>query len=124
MLHDPAHRGEDGVEAGNEQQIDQPELFGITLPAIPNRPYFVTVESRTPLDLATAARLAETAVEEILALNAHIRAVTEGYAEKGYLAVAPSTFHRVKQGVEIGYTPDDIAPDFFRRGVDDDGGFY
>jgi len=49
--------------------VAQPELFGINLPAIPNRPYFLTVESRTPLDLATAARLAETAVEEILALN-------------------------------------------------------
>ena len=49
--------------------IAQPELFGITLPAIPNRPYFVTVESRVPLDLATAARLAETPVDEILALN-------------------------------------------------------
>ena len=49
--------------------IAQPELFGITLPAIPNRPYFVTVESRVALDLATAARLAETTVDEILALN-------------------------------------------------------
>ena len=48
-------------------------------------------------------------LQEIFGVNAHIRAVTEGYAEKGYLAVAPSTFHRVKQGVEIGYTPDDIA---------------
>ena len=49
--------------------VAQPELFGITLPQIPNRPYFATVESRVPLDLATAARLAETPVEEILALN-------------------------------------------------------
>jgi len=48
-------------------------------------------------------------VQEIFGVNAHIRAVTEGYAEKGYLAIAPATFHRVKQGVEIGYTPDDIA---------------
>jgi membrane-bound lytic murein transglycosylase D len=48
--------------------VAQPELFGITLPRIPNRPYFVTVESRVALDLATAARLAET-VDEILALN-------------------------------------------------------
>lgn len=49
--------------------VAQPELFGITLPRIPNRPYFVTVESRVALDLATAARLAETSVDEILALN-------------------------------------------------------
>ena len=49
--------------------VAQPELFGISLPPIPNRPYFVTVESRVALDLATAARLAETPVDEILALN-------------------------------------------------------
>ncbi|WP_374493274.1 transglycosylase SLT domain-containing protein [Zoogloea sp.] len=49
--------------------VAQPELFGISLPHIPNRPYFVTVESRVALDLATAARLAETSVDEILALN-------------------------------------------------------
>ena len=49
--------------------VAQPELFGLTLPPIPNRPYFLTVESRVPLDLATAARLAETPVDEILALN-------------------------------------------------------
>jgi membrane-bound lytic murein transglycosylase D len=49
--------------------VAQPELFGINLPHIPNRPYFVTVESRVALDLATAARLAETSVDEILALN-------------------------------------------------------
>ena len=49
--------------------VAQPELFGLTLPRIPNRPYFVTVESRVALDLATAARLSETSVDEILALN-------------------------------------------------------
>ncbi len=49
--------------------VAQPELFGITLPPVANRPYFATVESRVALDLATAARLAETPVEEILALN-------------------------------------------------------
>lgn len=49
--------------------VAQPELFGITLPPVANRPYFATVESRIALDLATAARLAETPVEEILALN-------------------------------------------------------
>jgi len=48
-------------------------------------------------------------LQEIFGVNAHIREVTEVYAAKGYLAVAPATFHRVKQGVEIGYTPDDIA---------------
>lgn len=48
-------------------------------------------------------------VQEIFGVNAHIRAVTDGFAALGYLALAPSTFHRVKPGVEMGYTPDDIA---------------
>jgi carboxymethylenebutenolidase len=48
-------------------------------------------------------------VQEIFGVNAHIRAVADGFAAQGYLALAPSTFHRVKPGVEMGYTPDDIA---------------
>jgi carboxymethylenebutenolidase len=48
-------------------------------------------------------------LQEIFGVNAHIRAVADGYAAQGYLAVAPSTFHRVQQGVELGYTPDDIT---------------
>lgn len=48
-------------------------------------------------------------LQEIFGVNAHIRAVTEGYAAQGYLAIAPSTFHRVQAGVELGYTPDDVA---------------
>jgi carboxymethylenebutenolidase len=48
-------------------------------------------------------------LQEIFGVNAHIRAVADGFAAQGYLALAPSTFHRVKPGVEMGYTPDDIA---------------
>ena len=47
-------------------------------------------------------------VQEIFGVNSHIRSVADGYAAEGYLAVAPSTFHRVKPGVDIGYTPDDM----------------
>lgn len=47
-------------------------------------------------------------VQEIFGVNAHIRAVADGYAADGYLAIAPATFHRVKPGVELGYTPDDM----------------
>lgn len=32
-----------------------------------------------------------------------IRAVADGYAAQGYLAVAFATFHRVQPGVELGY---------------------
>ncbi len=48
-------------------------------------------------------------LQEIFGVNSHIRQVADGYAAAGYLAVAPATFHRVKAGVELGYTPDDIA---------------
>ena len=49
--------------------IDQPQLFGITLDPIPNRPYFGTVEFNDNMDIALAARLAEIPVEEFIALN-------------------------------------------------------
>ena len=47
-------------------------------------------------------------LQEIFGVNSHIRSVADGYAAAGYLAVAPATFHRVKQGVEIGYQPEDM----------------
>ena len=54
-------------------------------------------------------RAAVVVLQEIFGVNSHIRNVADGYAAAGYLAVAPSTFHRVKQGVDLGYQPDDIT---------------
>ena len=51
-------------------------------------------------------------VQEIFGVNSHIRSVADGYAAEGYLAVAPATFQRVKQGVELGYTDDDMKAGF------------
>jgi carboxymethylenebutenolidase len=48
-------------------------------------------------------------LQEIFGVNSHIRSVADDYAVQGYLAVAPSTFHRVKMGVDLGYSPDDIS---------------
>ncbi|MBX3585801.1 MAG: dienelactone hydrolase family protein [Ramlibacter sp.] len=48
-------------------------------------------------------------LQEIFGVNPHIRSVADGYAAAGYLAVAPATFHRIKPGVDLGYTPDDMA---------------
>ncbi len=48
-------------------------------------------------------------LQEIFGVNSHIRAVADGYAAQGYLAVAPSTFHRVRPGVELGYTEADMG---------------
>ena len=49
--------------------VAQPQLFGISLDPIPNRPYFGTVERSSNMDIALAARLAEIPLEEFLALN-------------------------------------------------------
>jgi len=51
-------------------------------------------------------------VQEIFGVNSHIRSVADGYAADGYLAIAPATFHRVKQGVDLGYGPDDMNAGF------------
>ena len=61
---------------------------------------------------AGPAKGAVVVLQEIFGINSHIRAVADGYAAQGYLAVAPSTFHRVKPGVESGYSDDDMKAGF------------
>ncbi len=58
---------------------------------------------------AGPAKAAVVVMQEIFGINTHIRAVADGFAAAGYLALAPDVFHRVKPGVQMGYTPDDIA---------------
>ncbi len=48
-------------------------------------------------------------VQEIFGVNLHIRAVCDGYAEAGYLAVAPAIYDRIEPDAQLGYTPDDVA---------------
>lgn len=48
-------------------------------------------------------------VQEIFGLNEHIRAVTDGFAADGWLAIAPALFDRTGRGIELGYDPDGIA---------------
>ncbi len=61
---------------------------------------------------AQAPRAAVVVLQEIFGVNDHIRKVADGYAQAGYLAVAPATFARSKTGVELGYTPDDMNAGF------------
>jgi len=42
-------------------------------------------------------------VQEIFGVNQHIRAVADGYAKDGFLAVAPALFDRWERGVDLGY---------------------
>ena len=53
-------------------------------------------------------RGAVVVVQEIFGVNSHIRAVADRFAARGYLAVAPATFQRVQQGVDLGYTAEDM----------------
>jgi carboxymethylenebutenolidase len=69
---------------------------GFTLPA------YVALPPRTP-------KGAIVVLQEIFGVNSHIRSVADRYAEAGYLAVAPATFHRIKEGVELGYTAEDMG---------------
>lgn len=48
-------------------------------------------------------------IQEIFGVNAHIRAVCDGFAADGYLAVAPALFDRQEPGVDMGYAPADVA---------------
>ena len=48
-------------------------------------------------------------IQEIFGVNAHIKQVTDGFAKDGYLAVAPDVFHRVQQGVDLGYTQEEVT---------------
>jgi carboxymethylenebutenolidase len=61
---------------------------------------------------AGKAKAAVVVIPEIFGVNSHIRSVADGYAAQGYLAVSPSTFHRVKPNVELGYTQDDMGEGF------------
>lgn len=45
--------------------------------------------------------------QEIFGVNHHIRAVVDGFAESGYLVIAPALFDRAERGVELGYAPED-----------------
>jgi carboxymethylenebutenolidase len=51
-------------------------------------------------------------LQEIFGVNSHIQEVADGYAAEGYFVVAPSTFHRVQTGVELGYTEADMGTGF------------
>jgi len=58
-------------------------------------------------------------VQEIFGVNKHIRAVVDGYAKDGYLAVAPHIFQRVQPGVDLGYSEQDMTVGFgYKQKVD------
>lgn len=52
---------------------------------------------------AGTARGGIVVVQEIFGVNAHMRNVTDRFAEHGYVAIAPAFFDHVESGVELGY---------------------
>ncbi len=54
-------------------------------------------------DPPDAPKGAVVILQEGLGINPHIRAVTDAFAAKGYVAIAPSLLDSVKPGVELGY---------------------
>jgi len=47
-------------------------------------------------------------IQEIFGVNAHIRSVADGFAEDGFLAVAPALFDRIQSDIELGYAGADL----------------
>ena len=56
-----------------------------------------------------ASRGGLVVAQEIFGVNSHIRSVCDGYAADGYVTIAPALFDRYERGVDIGYTPQEIA---------------
>lgn len=59
-------------------------------------------------------------IHEIFGVNAHIRAVADGWARDGFLAVAPALFDRLERGVDLSYGREDVrrAVGFSHRSSD------
>lgn len=49
--------------------INDPDAYGVTLPEMPDKPYFDVVDTGSQIDLTQAAKLADIDVEEIYLLN-------------------------------------------------------
>jgi carboxymethylenebutenolidase len=47
-------------------------------------------------------------IQEIFGVNSHIKAVADGYAQDGYLAIAPAMFDRTQRGYDTGYSQPEI----------------
>jgi carboxymethylenebutenolidase len=50
-----------------------------------------------------AAKGAVVVVQEIFGVNSHIRRVADGFAEEGYVVIAPALFDRIEPNVELSY---------------------
>ncbi len=56
-----------------------------------------------------APRGALVVCQEIFGVNVHIRALVDGFASEGYLAIAPALFDRIRPGIELGYDEENVT---------------
>ena len=59
-------------------------------------------------DPAGKPRGAIVVIQEIFGVNSHIKSVADGYANDGYVAVAPAMFDRLQRGYDTGYSQPEI----------------
>jgi len=57
---------------------------------------------------ASAAKGGVVVIQEIFGVNQHIREVVDGYADAGYVAIAPQIFDRIEPNIELGYESADM----------------
>lgn len=60
-------------------------------------------------DPSDAPKGAVVVLQQVFGVNPHIKAITDAFAAKGYVAIAPSLFDSVKTGVELGYDDAGVA---------------
>ncbi len=60
-------------------------------------------------DPAGTPKGAIVVIQEIFGVNSHIRAVTDRFAQEGYVAIAPALFDRAKRDFQSGYSADEVA---------------
>lgn len=51
-------------------------------------------------------------IQEIFGINAHVRRVAEGYANDGFLVIAPALFDRIERNVDLNYEGEDMQRAF------------
>lgn len=81
--------------------INDPERFNITLPDVPNKPYFTEIQHNGDLDLREIARAADIDLESIKKLNSSANNAVM-YASQGNTTLLVPIFHedKVKETLE------------------------
>ena len=58
---------------------------------------------------ASKPKGAVVVIQEIFGVNKNIRATCDGFAQQGYVAIAPALFDRTSKNFESGYSPEEVA---------------